>query len=68
MERELSITITVNDDGGGEINIYDNDSSDTKIFDISPNIDCNHADEFAKALGYELLSWVDIAREDLNVK
>ena len=67
MERELSITITVNDDGSGEINIYDNDSSDSKTFDVSQNTNCNHDDELAKSIGYELLSWIDIAREDLDI-
>ncbi len=66
MERELSVTIEVNDDGSGSISVYDHSSSCGKDFTVSKNTNCNDADELAKEIGYELLSWIDIERENMT--
>lgn len=62
-ERELSVSINIDDNGNAVIAITDNESSDTASFSVKSYVDCNYADYLAKEIGFELLSWVDIARE-----
>lgn len=63
IERELSVTIKTQADKSSIITISDNESSDETTFAINTDVDCNNADNLAQKIGYELLSWVDIARE-----
>ena len=62
MQRELTVNIEVFDSGYADISITDNETSDEALFTIGPDVDCNNADELAMKIGYELLSWVDMAR------
>ncbi len=66
MERELDVTITVNEDGSGDINVFCSDCGDSVTFDVGADVNCNDADELAKKIGYEFLSWINMAREDME--
>ena len=67
MERTLNVDISVNNDGSAKIEITDNDSSDSKTFTVAADVNCNDANGLAEEIGYEFLSWVDIAREDMGL-
>ena len=63
-ERELSVSINIEDNGNATIAIFDNESGDTASFSIKSDVSCNNADDLAMQIGYEFLSWVDMAREN----
>ena len=63
--RDLSIEITVANDGTAVISVTDSESGDNKAFSVAKEVNCNDADGLAQQIGYEILSWVDIARENL---
>lgn len=62
--EKLGVTIEVHRDGSASIDICNDTCADFRRFLIDKNVNCNDAQSLAEKIGYEILSWVDIAREN----
>ncbi len=64
--KELSVTIEVYQDGSARIDICNDTCTDFSRFLIDKNMNFNDAHSLAEKIGYEILSWVDIAKESME--
>ena len=66
IKRSLDVDINVRPDGSAEVSFMDPESSDSAEYKVAASDNCNDADGLTKELGYEILSWVSMAREELD--